>query len=68
MSLSVLLIIPTFKKSCVNWENAIFKNKEAFEHIKSLDPDISQEIQKVAQQKKMSLDKELDRGRGGFSL
>jgi hypothetical protein len=47
---------------------SIFKDKEAFERIKSLDPDISQEIQKIAQQKKMSLDQDLDRSRGGLSL
>ncbi|OJW52817.1 MAG: hypothetical protein BGO67_00605 [Alphaproteobacteria bacterium 41-28] len=47
---------------------SIYKNKEAFEVLKNVDPDISQEIQKVAQQKKISLERELDRGHGGLSL
>lgn len=57
-----------FQKELRELGKSIYKNKEAFEHIKSLDPDISQEIQKIAQQKKISLERELDRGRGGFSL
>ncbi|HUX79592.1 MAG TPA: hypothetical protein VMW10_07630, partial [Alphaproteobacteria bacterium] len=57
-----------FQKELRELGKSIFKNKEAFERIKSLDSDISQEIQKVAQQKKMSLDRELDRGHGGLSL
>ncbi|OJW49104.1 MAG: hypothetical protein BGO67_11100 [Alphaproteobacteria bacterium 41-28] len=59
---------PDFQKELRELGKSIYKNKEAFEHIKTLGPDISQEIQKVAQQKKMSLERELDRGRGGFSL
>ena len=45
---------------------SIYKNKEAFEVIKNLDPDISKSIQKEALQKK--IDHDLDRGRGGLSL
>jgi len=59
---------PDFQKELRELGKSIFKNKEAFEHIKNLDPDISQEIQKAAQQKKISLERDLDRGRGGFSL
>ncbi|HUX79462.1 MAG TPA: hypothetical protein VMW10_06960, partial [Alphaproteobacteria bacterium] len=57
-----------FQKELRELGKSIFKNKEAFERIKSLDPDISQEIQKVAEQKKISLERKLDRGRGGLSL
>ncbi len=54
-----------FQKELREIGKDIFKNKGAFGHIKHIDPDISQEIQKLAQQKKMSLERELDRG--GFS-
>lgn len=57
-----------FNKELHELGKSIFKGKETFERIKSLDPDISQEIQKVAQQKKISLEREFDRSYGGFSL
>ncbi len=43
---------------------SLYKNKEVFDHIKQIDPEISKAIKQLAQEKQL----EMDRGRGGFSL
>lgn len=43
---------------------SLYKNKEVYEHIKNIDPEISETIKQLAQEKQM----EMNRGRGGFSL
>jgi len=53
---------PVVKKELRELGKSIYKNKEAFDVIKNMDPDISKAIQKEAQQKKIEHD--LDRGRG----
>lgn len=42
---------------------SLYKNKEVYEHIQQIDPEISQAIKQLAQEEKL----EMDRGRGGFS-
>src|SRR3990167_8140192 len=45
---------------------SIYKNKEVYEHIKNIDPEISQTIKQLAQEKQLQKMKEMDRG--GMSL
>jgi ATP-dependent exoDNAse (exonuclease V) alpha subunit len=57
---------PDLQKELRDLGKSIYKNKETFEVIKNLDPDISKSIQKEALQKK--IDHDINRGRGGLSL
>ncbi|OJW55183.1 MAG: hypothetical protein BGO67_05270 [Alphaproteobacteria bacterium 41-28] len=56
---------PYLKAELRKLGKSIYKNKEAFEHIQRLDPDMSQSIQKAAAQEKAKIHS-LDRG--GYSL
>ncbi|HBW24696.1 MAG: hypothetical protein A3G78_01140 [Alphaproteobacteria bacterium RIFCSPLOWO2_12_FULL_42_29] len=45
---------------------SLYKNKDVFNHIKTIDPEISQTIKQLAQEKQLQRMKEMDRG--GMSL
>lgn len=48
---------------------SLYKNKEAFNHIKEIDPESSKAIKQLAQEEQLQQKiRGIDRGRGGFSL
>ncbi|MBY0273507.1 MAG: AAA family ATPase [Alphaproteobacteria bacterium] len=57
------------EKERADLSKSLYKNKEVYEHIKNIDPEISKSIQQLAQEKQLQQKiKEMDRGRGGFSM
>ncbi|MBY0273668.1 MAG: AAA family ATPase [Alphaproteobacteria bacterium] len=55
------------EKECSDLSKSLYKNKEVYEHIKQIDPEMSQAIKQLAQEKQLQQKiKEMDRG--GMSL
>jgi ATP-dependent exoDNAse (exonuclease V) alpha subunit len=63
---------PDLQKELKKTGEALFNNKEGFNHIKGLDPDLGEIIKKIALDKQRDLDRSLERilqlDRGGLSL